>query len=86
MAPTRWNALDDADRAVFRDAAKRAAQAMRDDIDRSERDALAALRKAGMDIITVDRARFEAATAPVHADCARRFGQERIDRIRNYHE
>ena len=33
----------------------------------------------------VDKARFQAQLAPVYADFAKRFGQENIDRIRNYH-
>ena len=32
----------------------------------------------------VDKAKFQAQLAPVYADFAKRFGQDNIDRIRNY--
>ena len=84
MAPARWNALTAADQAVFLEAAKGAGAAMRGEVDRMERESLSLLRAGGMEITTVDRTLFEKAVAPVYADCARRFGQERIDRIRKY--
>ncbi|MEI8393754.1 MAG: TRAP transporter substrate-binding protein DctP [Rhodospirillaceae bacterium] len=84
MSPARWNALDESDRTIFRDAARRAAAVMRSEIDRTEQLALSQLRDAGMQILTVDRAPFEQAVAPVFADCARRFGAANIERIRNF--
>ncbi len=86
MAPARWNALSDSDREIFRHAAKLAAIAMRNEVDRMERDSLALLRSAGMEVTLVDQALFERAVTPVYADCARRFGQDRIDRIIKYRE
>ena len=35
-------------------------------------------------IENVDRSKFQAALAPVYVDFGKRFGQDNIDRIRNY--
>ncbi len=67
------------------DAAKEAVKANRARVDDDERKAVADLRAKGMTVAeNVDKAKFQAALAPVYADFAKRFGQEKIDRIRNY--
>jgi TRAP-type C4-dicarboxylate transport system substrate-binding protein len=43
------------------------------------------LRAKGMAVVdNVDKAKFQATLAPVYVDFAKRFGQENIDRIKNY--
>ncbi|MEI6559364.1 MAG: TRAP transporter substrate-binding protein DctP [Rhodospirillaceae bacterium] len=84
VAPRLWTGLGDSDRALFGDAARAAAAAMRAAVDRQEAEGLKALRKAGMTVIDdIDKAAFRAALTPAYADYAREFGQERIDSIRN---
>jgi len=85
MNKAKWDALPAADRQAFLEAAREAVRANRARIDDDERKAVADLRAKGMIVSeNVDKARFQAQLAPVYADFARRFGQENIDRIRNY--
>ena len=85
MAPRAWQGLSDADRTLFRAAAQAAAIAMRAEIDRLDREGLETLRQAGMTInADVDKPAFQAALATAYAEYAKTFGQDRIDRIRNF--
>jgi len=85
MNKARWDALSPADRQAFSDAAREAVKVNRARIDDDERRAVADLRAKGMTVTeNVDKARFQAQLAPVYADFAKRFGQDNIDRIRNY--
>src|SRR5438105_4573817 len=80
----QWDKLSPADKQAFSDAAKEAVKANRTRIDDDERRAVADLRAKGMSVETVDKAKFQAALTPVYADFAKRFGQDNIDRIKNY--
>jgi tripartite ATP-independent transporter DctP family solute receptor len=85
MNKARWDALSPADKQAFRDAAHEAVKANRARIDDDERKAVADLRAKGMVVNDhVDKAEFQAQLAPVYAEFAKRFGQQNIDRIRNY--
>jgi tripartite ATP-independent transporter DctP family solute receptor len=85
MSKTRWDKLAPADQQAFHAAAIEAVKANRLRIDDDERKAVAELRAKGMDVVEhVDKAKFQAALAPTFADLARKFGQDRIDAIRNY--
>jgi tripartite ATP-independent transporter DctP family solute receptor len=85
MNKARWDSLSQADRQAFLEAAREGVKANRARVDEDERKAVAELRAKGMTVAeNVDKARFQAALAPVYADFARRFGQANIDRIRNY--
>lgn len=85
MNKAKWEALSAADRQAFAEAAKEAVKANRARIDQDERNAVAELRSHGMTVTeNVDKARFQAQLAPVYAEFAKRFGQDNIDRIRNY--
>ena len=54
-------------------------------VDADERKAIAELRAKGMVVVeNVDKAKFQAALAPAYADFGKRFGQDNIDRIKNY--
>ncbi len=85
MNKAQWDKLSEADKQAFLDAAKEAVKANRTRVDDDERKAVADLRGKGMTVAeNVDKAKFQAALAPVYADFAKRFGQANIDRIKNY--
>ncbi|HYR01237.1 MAG TPA: TRAP transporter substrate-binding protein [Casimicrobiaceae bacterium] len=85
MNKAQWDKLSAADKQAFLDAAKEAVKANRARVDEDEAKAVADLRAKGMAVVEhVDKAKFQAVLAPVYADFAKRFGQENIDRIKNY--
>jgi tripartite ATP-independent transporter DctP family solute receptor len=85
MNKGQWDKLSAADRQAFLDAAREAVKANRARIDDDERKAVADLRAKGMAVVdNVDKAKFQATLTPVYADFGKRFGQENIDRIKNY--
>jgi TRAP-type C4-dicarboxylate transport system substrate-binding protein len=85
MNKGQWDKLSPSDKEAFLAAAKEAVKANRARIDEDEKKAVADLRGKGMAVVeNVDKARFQAVLSPVYADFAKRFGQENIDRIRNY--
>lgn len=85
MSKAQYDKLSAADKQAFSDAAKEAVKANRARIDEDERRAVADLRSKGMTIIeTVDKAKFQAALAPTFTEFGKKFGQENIDKIRNY--
>ena len=85
MNKGQWDKLSAADKQAFLDAAKEAVKANRARIDDDERKAVADLRAKGMIIVeNVDKAKFQATLAPVYADFGKRFGQDNIDKIKNY--
>ena len=54
-------------------------------IDEDERKAVADLRAKGMVIVeTVDKSKFQATLGPTFTEFGKKFGQENIDKIRNY--
>src|SRR6266542_1162416 len=85
MNKAQWDKLSAADKQAFLEAAKEAVKANRARIDEDERKAVADLRAKGMTIVeNVDKTKFQSALTPTYADFAKRFGQDNIDRIRNY--
>jgi TRAP-type C4-dicarboxylate transport system substrate-binding protein len=85
MSKAQWDKLSAADRQAFLDSAKEAVKANRARIDDDERKAVADLRAKGMIVVeNVDKAKFQAVLVPTFADFGKKFGQENIDRIRNY--
>jgi TRAP-type C4-dicarboxylate transport system substrate-binding protein len=85
MNKAQWDKLSAADKQAFLDAAREAVKANRARVDEDERKAVADLRAKGMAVVeTIDKSKFQAVLAPVYADFGKRFGQENIDRIRNY--
>jgi TRAP-type C4-dicarboxylate transport system substrate-binding protein len=85
MNKAQWDKLSPADRQAFLEAAKEAVKANRARIDDDERKAVADLRAKGMAVVdNVDKTKFQTALAPVYVDFGKRFGQDNIDRIRNY--
>jgi len=85
MNKAQWDKLSAADKQAFLDSAKEAVKVNRARVDEDERKAVADLQAKGMAVVeTVDKAKFQAVLAPVYADFGKKFGQENIDRIKNY--
>src|SRR3954465_14242711 len=85
ISKAQWDTLSAADKQSFNEAAKVAVKADRDRIDDDEKKAVADLRAKGMQVVeNVDKAKFQAALAPTFAEFGKKFGQDNIDRIRNY--
>src|SRR5436309_15380275 len=85
MSKAQFDKLSPADQQAFIDAAKEAVKANRARIDDDEKRAVGELRAKGMAVVdTLDKSKFQTALTPVYADFAKKFGQENIDRIKNY--
>ena len=86
MSPAFYNKLSDADKAMFRQLARDAANVTRKRVEQLEVDGLDELKKNGMQVRTLsadERATFQQALTPAYAEFAKRFGQANIDAIRN---
>lgn len=85
LAPKDWNALSDADKKAFTEAAQAGKVAMRKFVDEVEQKGVAELRAQGMQIDTdIDASKFQAELGPAYAQYAKKFGQANIDKIRNF--
>jgi len=85
MSKAQWDKLSAADRQAFADAAKEAVKANRARIDDDERKAVADLRSKGMTVVeNPDKSKFQATLAPTFVEFGKKFGQDNIDKIRNY--
>jgi len=85
MSKAQWDKLSAADKQAFLDAAKEAVKANRARIDDDERKAVADLKAKGMTVVEhVDKAKFQAVLGPTLIEFGKKFGQEHIDKIRNY--
>ena len=85
MNKAAYDKLSEADKKNFLGAAKEAVKANRARVDSDEKTAVADLRAKGMQVTeNIDKAKFQAALAPVYVEFAKQFGQDNIDRIKNY--
>ncbi len=85
VSPAVWGKLNDADKQVFREAAKAAQAANRARVTGDEETGVDELRKRGMTVSTsVDMSSFQAAVQPAMEGWGREFGAANIDRIRNW--
>ena len=85
MSKAQYDKLSAADKQAFLESAKEAVKANRARIDDDERKAVADLRAKGMVIVeNVDKAKYQAALGPTYIEFGKKFGQENIDKIRNY--
>jgi tripartite ATP-independent transporter DctP family solute receptor len=85
MSKAQWDKLSPADRQAFQEAATEAVKANRARIDEDERKAVADLRAKGMVIVeNVDKTKYQAALGPTYVEFGKKFGQDNIDKIRNY--
>ena len=84
MNKAAYDKLSEADKKNFLDAAKEAVKANRARVDADEKTAVADLRAKGMQVTeNIDKAKFQAALAPVYVEFGKQFGQANIDRIKN---
>jgi tripartite ATP-independent transporter DctP family solute receptor len=85
MSKAQFDKLSAADKQAFLDAAKEAVKVNRARIDDDERRAVADLKAKGMVVVeNVDKTKFQAALGPTFDDFGKRFGQDNIDKIKNY--
>jgi TRAP-type C4-dicarboxylate transport system substrate-binding protein len=85
LSPAVWEKLNAEEKAAFREAAKVGAAAMRRKAAEDAQNGVEELRKQGMEVVTdLDRKAFEEALKPAFAEYAKKFGQAKIDEIRNY--
>jgi len=84
MNKEAFDKLSVADKTAFLEAAKEGVKANRLRVDSDEKIAVADLRAKGMTVVDqVDKARYQAALAPVYTDFEKQFGKSNLDRIRN---
>ena len=85
MNKAAFDKLSPADRQAFLDAAQEGVKANRARVDEDERKAVADLRAKGMTVVeNVDKPKFQATLAATYVDFGKKFGQENIDKIKNY--
>ncbi len=85
MSKAAYDKLSPADQQVFLNAAKEAVKANRARVDEDDAKGVAELRSKGMSVVeNVDKARFQAALAPVYAQFESQFGKANIERIKSY--
>ena len=85
MSKAAFDKLSAADKQAFLEAAREAVKANRARVDEDDAKGVAELRGKGMQVIdNLDKARFQAALAPVYAEFDKQFGKANIDRIRNF--
>ncbi len=82
MSKGLFDKLSPADQAAFMEAAREAVRANRARVDEDDAKGAAELRSKGMQVIDVDKAKFQAALAPVYVEFEKQFGKANIDRIR----
>jgi len=84
MSKAAFDKLSAADKQVFLDAAKVAVKANRARVDEDDAKGVADLRSKGMQVVEVDKTKFQAALTPVYAQFETQFGKANIERIRNF--
>jgi tripartite ATP-independent transporter DctP family solute receptor len=83
MSNDAYDELSTADRTILQEAARTGARASRAFAAQADATGGAALKAAGMQIVTsIDRARFVAAMSPANPDLDKLFDRQRIDQIR----
>jgi tripartite ATP-independent transporter DctP family solute receptor len=84
VAPSIWNKLNDADKKVFTEAAKKGAAAQRKKVNDDEANGIAELKKDGMQVVeNVNGESFRKAVAPAYAQYAKEFGADKIAAIQS---
>jgi tripartite ATP-independent transporter DctP family solute receptor len=85
MNKSAWDKLSADDKKAFTEAAREAVKANRARVDDDEKKAVTDLRAKGMNVVeTIDKSKFQATLGPTYADFGKKFGQDNIDKIRNY--
>ena len=84
LSAKTWGKLNDADKKVFLDAAKKASTAQRKKVNDDENTGIAQLEKEGMKVIkNVDGQAFRDALRPAYVSYAKEFGAENIKKIQD---
>lgn len=84
LSAKTWGKLNDADKKVFLDAAKKAGTAQRKKVNDDENTGIAQLEKDGMKVIkNVDGQAFRDALRPAYVSYAKEFGAENIKKIQD---
>ena len=85
MNKGKWDKLSAADKQAFAESAKEAVKANRARIDEDEKRVVAELKAQGMTVVeVVDKSKFQNTLTPTFAEFGKKFGQDNIDKIRNY--
>jgi TRAP-type transport system periplasmic protein len=83
MSKAAYDKLSADDKKHFMAAAAEGIKANRARVDDDDAKGVAALRSRGMQVIEVDKTKFQAALTPVFAEFAKQFGQANLDKIRD---
>lgn len=83
MNKAAFDKLSADDKKHFMAAAAEGIKANRARVDDDDAKGVADLRAKGMQVIEVDKSKFQSALTPVFAEFGKQFGQANIDRIRN---
>jgi TRAP-type transport system periplasmic protein len=84
LSPKVWNKLNDADKKVFTEAAKKASVAQRKKVNDDENSGIAQLEKDGMKVTkVVDGNAFREALKPAYVSYAKDFGADNIKKIQD---
>lgn len=83
MSKAAFDKLSAEDKKHFMAAAAEGIKANRARVDDDDAKGVAALKSKGMQVIEVDKSKFQAALTPVFAEFAKQFGQANLDKIRN---
>jgi TRAP-type transport system periplasmic protein len=85
MGKPVFDKLSAADQKAFLEAAAEAVKANRARVDEDDAKGVADLRSKGMQVVeNVDKAKFQAALAPVYTQFETQFGKANIERIRSF--
>jgi TRAP-type transport system periplasmic protein len=85
MSKDLFEDLSEADRKAFIEAARLGGQTSREFAGEAEKSGVALLQKEGMQVVmSIDKAKFAQAMAPVMANFEQKFGAAAIARIRTY--
>jgi TRAP-type C4-dicarboxylate transport system substrate-binding protein len=84
LSPKVWNKLNDADKKVFSEAAKKAGVAQRKKVNEDEANGIATLKSQGMTVVEkVDKSAFQAALKVPYEGYAKEFGADNIKKIQD---
>ena len=84
ISPRIWNKLNDADKKVFLEAAKKGSAAQRKKVNEDENNGIAQLEKDGMTVTRkVDSNAFREALKPAYVGYAKEFGADNIKKIQD---
>jgi tripartite ATP-independent transporter DctP family solute receptor len=84
MSKAAFDKLSADDKKHFMDAAAEGIKANRARVDDDDAKGVADLKSKGMQVVEVDKSKFQTALTPVFAEFNKQFGQANIDKIRNF--